>query len=99
MHIIKEAPDKFYIGEAPDNILAWIDYQMYGRVMSILHTEVSEALQGQGAGQQLVAYAVDYARRNDLKIDPVCPYARSQFGKNSKYWDVLDLYAANSMGG
>jgi hypothetical protein len=53
------------------------------------HTEVSEAYAGQGVGKQMLLAAVDYARKNDLKIIPLCPYAKSVFDKEESLRDVL----------
>ena len=55
----------------------------------ISHTEVSDVLKGKNAGKQLVAAAVDYARKNKIKIVPLCPFARSVFDKVKEYSDVL----------
>jgi uncharacterized protein len=55
----------------------------------IEHTEVSDKLRGTGAGKKLVAKAVDYARKNNLKILPVCPFAKSIIEKTKEYQDVL----------
>ena len=56
----------------------------------IEHTEVSEELKGQGAGKQLVTAAVEYARKNKLKIIPLCPFASSVFARVKEFGDVLD---------
>jgi predicted GNAT family acetyltransferase len=86
--IIKESEYQFYLGETAENPLAQIVFEISEDVLTILSTEVSASLQGQGVGQQLVAYAVDYARINQLKIIPVCPYAIKQFEKHPEYSDV-----------
>ena len=57
--------------------------------MIIEHTEVSETLKGKGAGAQLVHEAVEYARANNIKIIPLCPFANSVFKKKPEYADVL----------
>ena len=85
---IKEAENKFYIGDSVTNPLAQIEFERNDNVLSLVSTDVSASLQGQGIGQQLVAYAVDYARRHQLKIIPICPYAKKQFEKNPEYDDV-----------
>jgi len=54
------------------------------------HTEVSDALRGKGAGKQLVAAAVDLARKNGWKIIPLCPFAKSVFDRVAEFGDVLD---------
>lgn len=53
------------------------------------HTEVSENYTGQGLGKQMLMAAVDFARTSDLKILPLCPYAKSVFDKESELADVL----------
>ena len=46
-------------------------------VMRIEYVEVSPELRGTGLGRQLVAKAVDFARESDLRIVPICGYARA----------------------
>jgi hypothetical protein len=43
------------------------------------HTEVNEDFKGEGLGKALVYHAAEYARSHDLKVLPLCPYARSIF--------------------
>jgi predicted GNAT family acetyltransferase len=59
-----------------------------GRII-ISHTDVSDVLRGKNAGKQLVAAAVAYARSNNVKIIPLCPFARSVFDRVKEYADVL----------
>lgn len=53
------------------------------------HTEVSPDFAGQGVGKSMVMEAVDYARRNNIKILPLCPFAKSVFSKMPEIRDVL----------
>ncbi|GAB3041647.1 GNAT family N-acetyltransferase [Spirosoma pulveris] len=53
------------------------------------HTGVSNALKGEGIGKQLVQAAVLFAREKQLKILPLCPFARAVFDKTPAYQDVL----------
>ncbi len=53
------------------------------------HTEVGDAVRGEGLGQQMVDKAVTFAREKGLKIIPLCPFAKSVFDKNPEYQDVL----------
>ncbi len=55
----------------------------------IEHTEVEEKFNGHGFAKQLVMAGVDYARKNDLKIIPLCPYAKSRFDRDKSIGDVL----------
>ena len=53
------------------------------------HTEVGESLKGMGAGKQLVTKAVEFARARQVKIFPLCPFAKSVFDKVKEFQDVL----------
>ncbi|AXB57377.1 GNAT family N-acetyltransferase [Flavobacterium fluviale] len=53
------------------------------------HTEVSDEFGGKGVGKKLLMAIVDYARNNNLKIIPLCPFAKSVFDKNEDIRDVL----------
>jgi len=59
------------------------------KLIIIDHTDVSDQLRGKGAGNQLVAAAVAYAREKKLKILPLCPFAKSVFNKVTEFQDVL----------
>jgi len=79
----------FYIEENGER-LAEMTYVWAGTGMFIIdHTEVSDKLAGKGAGKQLVAKAVDFARDQKVKIKPLCPFAKSVFDKTPEYHDVL----------
>jgi uncharacterized protein len=79
----------FYIGEK-SKPLGEMTYSKAGTDTIIIdHTQVSEALKGKGAGKQLVAAGVDYARKNNVKIIPLCTFARSVFDKVEEFRDVL----------
>ena len=53
------------------------------------HTEVKPGNEGKGFGKKMVAKAVEYARENGIKIIPLCPFAKSVFGKVVEFRDVL----------
>jgi uncharacterized protein len=69
---------------------ATMTYSMAGTDTFIIdHTEVGDVLRGKGAGLQLVMAGVEYARKNNLKIIPLCPFAKSVFEKREDIRDVL----------
>ncbi|EOZ97164.1 acetyltransferase, GNAT family [Indibacter alkaliphilus LW1] len=53
------------------------------------HTEVNPDFKGRNVGLQLVMAAVSFARDNNLKIIPLCPFAKSVFSKKAEIGDVL----------
>ncbi|MDF2431934.1 MAG: uncharacterized protein JWP44_1565 [Mucilaginibacter sp.] len=57
--------------------------------MIIVHTEVDEAYEGKGLGKQLVKAGVEYAREHQMKILPLCPYAKKIINMTPDFADVL----------
>jgi predicted GNAT family acetyltransferase len=89
-HQTGNSKGEFFVASSNER-LASMTYSMAGtQLMIIDHTEVSDALRGQGAGKQLVKAAVDYARQNKLRILPLCPFAKSVFDRTPEWHDVLD---------
>jgi len=65
-------------------------YSKAGDTLIIIdHTEVDSAFGGQGVGKKMVLAAVDFARENNIKILPLCPFAKAAFDKDSTIQDVL----------
>ncbi|MCC6835619.1 MAG: N-acetyltransferase [Cytophagales bacterium] len=70
--------------------LGEMTYSKAGNNLIIIdHTEVSDKLRGQGAGKKLVLAAVEYARKNNIKILPLCPFAKVTFDRTREIHDVL----------
>lgn len=70
--------------------LAEMTYVWEGKDKIIInHTEVDPSLKGKGAGKLLVSNAVEFARLKNIKIVPVCPFAKSVFDKTPEFSDVL----------
>ena len=53
------------------------------------HTEVNPGNNGKGYGKKMVENAVLFAREKNLKIIPLCPFAKSVFDKTLEFKDVL----------
>ena len=78
----------FYI-EDDKGVIGELTYRRDGEnVLTIDHTEVKKEMENQGIGTWLVKESVEYARENDLKIEPLCPFAEVQFDLHKSYQDV-----------
>lgn len=87
---IKMGSSKFYIGELEDKPLAEMTFVLSGEDKIIIdHTFVSDKLGGQGVGKLLLKEVVEWARKEDKKIIPLCPYAKAQMEKNIEYQDMI----------
>lgn len=53
------------------------------------HTEVEPEFNGQNVGKNMAMAAIEYARKNRIKIIPLCPFVKSLFNKTPEIRDVL----------
>jgi len=87
-HVEEDKKGEFYY-EVEGNKLGLMTYTYAGPDKIIIdHTEVDESLKGQGVGYELVEASVNFARENNLKIMPLCPFANAVFRKRNDYSDV-----------
>ncbi|HEX8242157.1 MAG TPA: GNAT family N-acetyltransferase [Longimicrobium sp.] len=56
----------------------------------LLHTEVPQAMEGQGIGSRLVRAALDYARGKGEKVVPFCPFARAYIHRHKEYAELVE---------
>lgn len=52
-------------------------------------TEVNPGNNGKGYGKKMGTKAVEFAREKNIKIIPLCPFAKKVFDKNSEFREVL----------
>lgn len=72
-----------------DGHSAHVEYRREGGTMTILHTIVPEPIGGRGIARTLTEAAVDYARREGLRVEPRCPYAAAYFQRHPELADLL----------
>jgi uncharacterized protein len=86
-HNHTEKGGSFYVGDL-SSPTAQLVYRMENGKMIIDHTEVTEIHKGEGIGRQLVLAAVDYARQQGAKVQPLCSFARSILKHSKEYEDI-----------
>ena|SRR6218665_2224238 len=82
----------FYIEDNAKQIATMTYVFRNEKTFIIEHTIVDPAYEGKGLGKQLVKAAVNFARENDLKIIPLCPFAKAIFDRVPEFADVLTAY-------
>lgn len=88
-HQETENKGRFYLEESTETI-AEMTYSKAGNDKIIIdHTEVNNNYRGKNLGLQLVTAAVEYARKNRLKIMPLCPFAKRIFEKTPEFSGIL----------
>src|SRR5687768_15393884 len=78
----------FYIMDGEEEI-AEMEISISGDKLTVYHTEVLPKAEGKGLAKKLLATMVDHARKNALKVIPLCPYVHAQFKRHpDEYVDV-----------
>ena len=89
-HKQTEKKGMFFVpGEEEDFLAELIYNKQDDGNMIIEHTHVDDELRGQNIGYQLVHSAVEYAKSHNLKIIPLCPFAKAVIDKKPEFKEVL----------
>lgn len=64
---------------------AFVEYVELGKRIMFMHTEVPDALAGQGAGSTLAREVLDYARDRGLLVQPYCPFIAAYIREHPEY--------------
>lgn len=91
-------PVEFRIAESDGKVevTAWAGERAGVMVLSRLgpdrliidHTRTFAGFEGRGVGKRLVIAGAEWARANDQKLMPLCPFARQIFDRFPEYADV-----------
>ncbi len=65
------------------------DYRLNGGVMQMTHTGVPPQLEGRGIAAALVQAALDHARSQGLKVNPLCSYVAVYMRRHPETQDLL----------
>lgn len=80
----------FFIEEGVRRVAEMVYVMADSNKMIIEHTEVNESLKGQGVGLKLLRELVEFVRKEEIKVIPLCPFAKAMFQKNEELRDVLN---------
>jgi predicted GNAT family acetyltransferase len=72
-----------------DGHTASLYYRLEPGVITLVHTEVPEALGGRGIGSTLVRGALEEIRAKGLKVVATCPFVVAYMGKHPEFNDLL----------
>ncbi|PVY37337.1 GNAT family N-acetyltransferase [Pontibacter virosus] len=82
---VKDNPARNRFETSVEGYTAFIDYKLRPGVMTVLHTEVPEAIVGKGIAAAMTRYALEHIAKNKLELVPLCPYMRSYLNKHPEY--------------
>lgn len=77
----------FYM-KKEEKTIAELTYTLKDQIMTIDHTEVNPSMEGNGLGGQLVEASYAFAKAENFKINPLCPFAEVMFDRHSEWSDT-----------
>src|SRR5438309_6321914 len=69
--------------------VAYLEYSLSGNVLELTHTEVPKNLRGLGLASSLAETALSWARKDNLKVDIICPSVQEYIAKHPEYSDLV----------
>lgn len=73
-----------------DGQVALLEFRKDGDRIVYPHTSVPKEFGGRGIAGQLAKHALDYARANNLRVVPQCPFVRKYIAGHAEYQDLVD---------
>lgn len=68
---------------------ALLAYERKGNTIVFTHTEVPKAREGEGIGTALAGAALKYAKRENLRVVPRCPFVRAFVEQHPEYQALM----------
>lgn len=86
---VKDNPAQSRFDLATPDGVAYVVYKREGRRVVLIHTEVPEALSGQGIGSKLVRGTLDQLRADGDEIVPRCEFVAAYIARHPEYEDMI----------
>ena len=78
-----------FVAATDDGDEAFIDYfRRHGKIV-FTHTFVSPALEGKGLAGKMAQVALDFARAENLRVVPLCPFVNAYIKRHKEYQDLV----------
>ena len=68
---------------------AYLSYNIFDDKINFSSTFTPPELRGKGIAKIVVEYAFNYAKKNNLKVIPICSYVQAFVERNNNYKDLL----------
>lgn len=68
---------------------AVLTYKLSNNIIDMQHTIVPEEMEGKGVGSALVKQALNYARHEEMKVKPTCPFIKAYIDRHPEYKDLV----------
>jgi predicted GNAT family acetyltransferase len=88
--IVQDNPaERRYEAHVDGELAGFATYHLSGPRITLLHTEVDDAFEGQGIGKLLAEYILDAAREAGLAVIPKCPFMARYIRETREYVELV----------
>lgn len=90
-YVIKHIQSANQFATTVEDKISTLNYSVLhnGKTLDYTHTFVPEALRGLNIGQDLVKFALDYAKDNHFSIVPSCPFVKKYIDNHPEYASIV----------
>ena len=68
---------------------AYASYSLHDDIMKLYSTFTPPHLRGRGIAETIVEHVFNYARVNNLKVEPACSYVQTFITRNERFNDLI----------
>jgi predicted GNAT family acetyltransferase len=72
-----------------DGVTAFVTYARHGDRLTLLHTEVPQALGGRGIGSSLATAVLEHVRSRGLRVAPECEFIAAFIKRHTEFADQV----------
>jgi hypothetical protein len=89
LQIVDNPAEGRYEARLGDRLVGISEYELEDGVITFVHTEVDESVEGRGIGSRLAAGALDDVRSRGLRVVDECPFIKAWIRRHKEYADLL----------
>jgi predicted GNAT family acetyltransferase len=88
VNVVHNAAERQFEAQLDASNKAIVEYMRSGGNIIFTHTEVPQGFEGQGIANQLAKAALEYAKTEGLKVQPLCPFIKLYIQKHPEYQSI-----------
>jgi len=77
-----------FVAHLGDEVAGYTEYSVADGVMTMPHTLTRPSFEGQGVASAVVEAALDHARSEGLRVDPLCWFVAGWIERHPEYADL-----------
>ena len=89
LSVVDDVEEGRYEARLGTELVAFIHYHLDSERITLIHTQVDRAHEGEGIASRLIGEALDDIRQRGLTVVPMCPFVRGYVQRHPEYADLV----------